>query len=74
MSYTKSGAPRHVQPTSTDPTSPFDWAGEMWAATGTVSFTAAYTDGSFAVHGSGRPAPSDFGEIGTVSNGDFVHP
>jgi hypothetical protein len=74
MSYTRSGAPRQIQPTSTDPTSPFDWAGEIWTATGTVTFTAAYTDGSFAVQGSGRSAPGDFGEMGTESNGVFVHP
>jgi hypothetical protein len=74
MRYTRSGAPRRVQPTSSDPTSPFNWAGEMWAATGTVTFTAAYTDGSFVVQGSGRSAPSDFGELGTESNGVFVHP
>jgi hypothetical protein len=73
MSYTRSGAPRRVQPASSDPTSPFDWAGEMWLATGAVSFTAAYADGSFSVQGSGTSAPSDFGEMGTESNGAFVH-
>ena len=71
MSYTRSGAPRQVRPTSTDPTSPFNWAGEMWMATGSVTFSVSYKDGSFSVHGSANSAGS-FGEIGTERNGFFV--
>src|SRR5262249_29788340 len=63
MNYTRSGSPRQVQPTSTDPTSPFNWAGEMWMATGSVTFSVVYQDGSFAVHGSASSMGS-FGEMG----------
>jgi hypothetical protein len=71
MSYTRSGAPRQVRPTSNDPTSPFNWAGEMWMATGAVTFSLAYRDGSFAVHGTAESA-GNFGEMGTERNGAFV--
>ena len=71
MSYTRSGSPRQVQSASTDPTSPFNWAGEMWMATGSVAFSVAYQDGSFAVHGSAGSTGS-FGEMGIERNGIFV--
>jgi hypothetical protein len=71
MSYTRFGSPRQVQPTSTDPTSPFNWAGEMWMATGSVTFSVAYQDGSFAVEGSATSMGS-FGEMGIERNGIFV--
>jgi hypothetical protein len=71
MTYVKSGAPRHVTPTSTDPTSPFNWAGEMWMATGSVRFSVAYKDGSFSVSGTANSAGM-FGELGTERNGFFV--
>jgi hypothetical protein len=79
MSYTKVGAPRQVRPTSSDPKSPFNWAGEMWKATGAVTFSAAYATGNFSVHGSAKSAPGsaksagDFGEMGTERNGYFLH-
>ena len=72
MSYTKSGTPRHVEPTSTDPASPFNWAGEMWQATGSVTFSVVYRDGSFAVQGNANSA-GQFGELGTERNGSFLH-
>jgi len=72
MSYTKSGTPRRIQPISSDPTSPFNWAGEMWTATGAFTFTAAYTDRSFVVHGDGNSSGS-FGEMGAESNGFLAH-
>jgi len=71
MSYTRSGSPRQVQATSTDPISPFNWAGEMWMATGSVAFSVAYEDGSFAVEGSATSMGS-FGELGIERNGIFV--
>jgi hypothetical protein len=46
ITYTKSGMPRRVRPTSSDPLSPFTWAGKMWMATNTGTFSAAYNDGS----------------------------
>jgi hypothetical protein len=72
MTYTKAGAPRHVEPTSTDSASPFNWAGEMWIATGSVRFSVAYKDGSFSVSGSANSAGM-FGELGVERNGFFVH-
>jgi hypothetical protein len=75
MSYTRSGTPRRVQPTSTDPASPFNWAGEMWQATGSVTFSVVYRDGSFAVYGNANSPGTGllFGELGTERNGFFLH-
>jgi hypothetical protein len=72
MSYTKAGVPRQVRPTSTDPKSPFNWAGAMWKATGAVTFTVAYATGTFAVQGSAQSA-GNFGEMGMERNGYFLH-
>ena len=72
QTYTRFGAPRTIRPTSADPTSRFNWAGEMWAATSSIKFTVAYDDGSFYAEGNGTSAPTDFGEIGFERNGLFV--
>jgi hypothetical protein len=72
MAYTKVGAPRQVRPTSSAPKSPFNWAGEMWKASGSVTFSAAYGTGNFSVHGSAKSA-GNFGEMGTERNGYFLH-
>jgi hypothetical protein len=72
QTYTKSGSPRTVQPTSADPTSAFDWAGKMWKATASIEFSVAYLDGSFSAHGSGTSAATDFGEMGSERNGSFL--
>lgn len=75
ITYTKSGAPRHVRPTSRDPVSPFNWAGEMWTATNSGTFSVAYNDKSFSAQGTFSsdflPA-GNFGEMGTERNGSFV--
>ena len=75
ITYTKSGAPRHVRPTSRDPLSPFNWAGEMWTATNSGTFSVAYNDKSFSAQGTFSsdflPA-GNFGEMGTERNGSFV--
>jgi hypothetical protein len=71
MTYIRSGAPRQVRPISSDPTSPFNWAGEMWMATGSVEFSVTYTDGSFSAHGTANSSGM-FGEMGTERNGFFV--
>ena len=39
VTYTKTGTPRRVHPTSNDPISPFDWASEMWMATNSGTFS-----------------------------------
>ena len=72
ITYTRSGAPRHVRPISSDPLSPFNWAGEMWMATASGSFTASYNDGSFSTQGNLSSAGL-FAEMGTERNGFFVH-
>jgi hypothetical protein len=69
--YKKTGAPRHVHPTSADPLSPFNWGGEMWMATNSGTFSLTYTDGTFSAQGSFDSA-GNFGEMGTERNGTFV--
>jgi len=75
IAYTKSGGPRQVRPTSHDPLSPFTWAGEMWTATNSGTFSVKYNNSNFSAHGSFSsnflPA-GNFGEMGTERNGLFV--
>jgi len=71
MTFQKSGQPRHVRPTSKDPLSPFTWAGEMWDATYTGTFSVAYNDGKFSAHGS-FGSTQIFAEMGKERNGSFV--
>jgi len=71
ITYSKSGALRHVEPISTDALSPFNWEGEMWEATNSGTFSLAYNDGTFAAQGSFDSA-GNFGEIGFERNGSFV--
>ena len=71
ITYTKSGKPRHVHPTSSDPLSPFTWAGEMWMATNSGSFSVTYSDNSFSAGGNFSSA-GNFGEMGTERNGSFA--
>jgi len=71
ITYRKTGAPRHVHPTSADPLSPFNWGGEMWMATNSGTFSLAYNDGSFSAQGSFDSA-GNFGQMGTERNGAFV--
>ena len=71
ITFTKSGTPRLVQPTSTDPLSPFAWAGQMSMATNSGTFSVRYQDGSFSAAGS-FSSSGLFGEMGTERNGSFV--
>lgn len=71
MTYTKVGAPRQIRPRSTASKSPFNWAGQMWKATGSVRFSAAYIAGTFSVQGSAS-STGQFGEMGTERNGYFL--
>ena len=71
ITYTKSGKPRNVRPTSRDPLSAFHWAGEMWMATTSGTFSASHNDGSFSAQGS-FSSSGQFGEMGTERNGVFV--
>jgi hypothetical protein len=71
ITYQKTpGTLRRVRPKSTDPLSPFAWAGKMWMATNSGTFSVASKDG-FSAHGSFSSA-GNFGEIGTEKNGSFV--
>ena len=71
ITYSKSGASRHVKPTSRDPLSPFNWEGRMWMATNSGTFSLAYNDGTFSAQGS-FSSSRNFGEMGTERNGSFA--
>jgi hypothetical protein len=71
ITYSKSGKARRIRPASEDPLSPLNWAGEMWDATNSGTFTATYDDNSFSVTGSFNSS-GNFGEMGTERNGVFV--
>ena len=72
ITYTKAGKPRWIRPASRDPLSPLNWAGEMWDATNSGTFSLAYNDGTFSASGS-FDSGGNFGEMGTESNGLFVN-
>jgi len=69
--YKKSGNPRRVLRKSHDPLSPFNWAGTMWDATNSGTFSLAYDDGSFSASGSFN-SNGNFGEMGFEKNGTFL--
>jgi len=72
VTYTKSGKARKIVPTSADPLSAFHWAGSMWVATNSGTFSVAYNDGSFSASGN-FSSSGNFGEMGTERNGVFVN-
>jgi hypothetical protein len=69
--YRKSGNPRRVLRRSHDPLSPFNWAGTMWDATNSGTFSLSYDDGSFSASGS-FDSNGNFGEMGFEENGRFL--
>jgi hypothetical protein len=72
MTFQKTGKPpRTVRPTSADPLSPFNWAGEMSDAMYSGTFSVAYDDGKFSAKGS-FGATQVFAEMGAERNGSFV--
>ncbi|HYL62446.1 MAG TPA: hypothetical protein VE077_07465 [Candidatus Methylomirabilis sp.] len=77
ITYTKTpGTARWIRPETDDPLSPLNWAGKMWDATNSGSFSVAYDDGTFSASGtfsSGSGPSQNFGEMGTERNGFFVH-
>ena len=75
ITYTKTpGTARRVRPSTDDPLSPVNWAGKMWDATNSGSFSVAYDDGTFSASGTfSSGSPANFGEMGTERNGFFVH-
>jgi hypothetical protein len=68
----KKGTERRVQPATDDPLSPLNWAGKMWEATNSGSFSVAYDDETFSASGT-FASSGNFGEMGTERNGFFVH-
>jgi hypothetical protein len=71
ITYTKSGRPRRVRPTSRDPLSAFHWAGKMWMAANSGTFSVSHNDGSFSAQGS-FSSSGLFGEMGIERNGVFL--
>ena len=73
ITYSKTkGTERRVRPATDDPLSPLNWAGKMWDATNSGSFSVAYDDGTFSASGTFNSS-GNFGEMGTERNGFFVH-
>jgi hypothetical protein len=73
ITYTKKpGTARRVRPSTDDPLSPLNWAGKMWDATNSGSFSVVYDDGTFSASGT-FGSSGNFGEMGTERNGFFVH-
>ena len=73
ITYTKTpGTERQIHPATDDPLSPLNWAGKMWNATNSGSFSVAYDDGTFSASGT-FGSSGNFGEMGTERNGFFVH-
>jgi len=73
ITYTKTkGTARHIRPATADPLSPLNWAGKMWDATNSGSFSVAYDDGTFSASGT-FASSGNFGEMGTERNGVFAH-
>jgi hypothetical protein len=73
ITYTKTpGTARRVRPSTDDPLSPLNWAGKMWDATNSGSFSVAYDDGTFSASGT-FGSSGNFGEMGKEGNGFFVH-
>jgi hypothetical protein len=71
ITYTKSGKPRRIRAASRDPLSPLRWAGKMWDATNSGTFSVTYDDGTFAASGT-FSSSGNFGEMGTERNGSFL--
>lgn len=73
ITYTKTnGTARRIRPATDDPLSPLNWAGEMWNATNSGSFSVTYDDGTFSASGT-FDSSGNFGEMGAERNGLFVH-
>jgi hypothetical protein len=73
ITYTKKpGTARRIRPSTDDPLSPLNWAGKMWEATNSGSFSVVYDDGTFSASGT-FGSSGNFGEMGTERNGFFVN-
>ena len=77
ITYSRTGRPRIISPQTNDPLSPFNWAGTVWDATATGSFSFRYDDGSYSAQGTTDSAlPTQqleqYGTMGHERNGLFV--
>ena len=77
ITYSRTGLPRIIFPQTNDPLSPFNWAGTVWDATATGSFSFRYDDGSYSAQGTTDSAlPThqleQYGTMGHERNGLFV--
>ncbi len=69
------GRPTIITPQSTDPTSPFNWAGVVWEGAAASTFSARNDDGSWSVKGTMDYAHSIEGTTGHIMherNGAFL--
>ena len=74
----KQGLPRIIFPQTKDPLSQFNWAGTVWDATATGSFSFRYDDGTYSAQGNTDSAlPThqleQYGTMGLERNGFFAH-
>ena len=69
MTFTPQGKMRHIRPISSDPTSPYNWAGQIRNATAVGTFSGQVGGFRFTT----GPASSIFAEMGHERNGVFVH-
>ena len=77
ITYSKASPSRHVEPTSTDPLSPFNWEGEMWKATNHGKFSVKFRDANnagttWSIEEESFDSAGNFGEMGFERNGSFV--
>lgn len=78
ITYSRTQQPRIIVPQTNDPLSPFNWAGTVWDATATGSFSFRYDDGSYSAQGitdSTLPTHQleQYGTMGNERNGFFAH-
>lgn len=69
------GKPTIVVPLTSDPMSPYNWAGTIWQATAKGTFSASYDDGTFSVRGTMDSAVATEitpGHMGHERNGIFA--
>jgi len=71
----KPGKPIIVTPQTSDPTSPYNWAGTVWEGSASSTFSATKDDGSWSVRGTADWAHSTEGTTGHIiheRNGVFA--
>jgi hypothetical protein len=71
----KPGKPIIITPQTSDPTSPYNWAGTVWEGFASSTFSATNDDGSWSVRGTADWAHSTEGTTGHIiheRNGVFV--